>query len=111
MSTVDMSIELNGLLQLKTTKHQLSVPQLVEKILARREGTLTSTGAVSVETGKYTGRSPLDKFIVSDAVSSKTVEWGPVNQPISAQRFDALYKKVLNHLKKQDELFVFNGYA
>ncbi|WP_416046077.1 phosphoenolpyruvate carboxykinase (ATP) [Priestia megaterium] len=111
MSTVDMSIELNGLLQLKTTKHQLSVPQLVEKILARREGTLTSTGAVSVETGKYTGRSPLDKFIVSDAVSSKTVEWGPVNQPISAQRFDALYKKVLTHLKKQDELFVFNGYA
>jgi phosphoenolpyruvate carboxykinase (ATP) len=53
----------------------------------------------------------LDKFIVSDAVSSKTVEWGPVNQPISTQRFDALYKKVLTHLKKQDELFVFNGYA
>ncbi|TYR82068.1 phosphoenolpyruvate carboxykinase (ATP) [Priestia megaterium] len=111
MSTVDMSIKLANLLESKTTHHQLSVPQLVEKILQRHEGTLTSTGAIQVETGKYTGRSPHDKFIVSEPTTSHTVEWGEVNQPFSAERFDALYKKVLDYLKSKDELFVFNGYA
>lgn len=111
MSTVNMSIELANLLESEKVNHQLSVSQLVEKILERQEGVLTSTGAIQVETGKYTGRSPHDKFIVSDSLTSHTVEWGDVNQPFSSERFDALYKKVLEHLKEQNELFVFNGYA
>ncbi|WP_110114196.1 phosphoenolpyruvate carboxykinase (ATP) [Bacillus sp. CGMCC 1.16541] len=111
MSTVDMSIELSELLKLQTIQQNLSVPQLVEKVLQRSEGTLTSTGAVRVETGKYTGRSPEDKFIVEEETTKQLIDWGKVNKPFSAEKFDSLYKKVLAYLKEKDELFVFNGYA
>lgn len=63
MSTVNVQIGLHELLNGSNAQIQLSVPQLVEKVLMRNEGKLTSTGAVSASTGKYTGRSPKDKFI------------------------------------------------
>jgi phosphoenolpyruvate carboxykinase (ATP) len=89
---------------------QLSVPQLVEKVLSRNEGVLTSTGAISVSTGKYTGRSPKDKFIVVEDSTKDKIAWGP-NQPISEESFLQLYDKMLNFLKKQEELFIFKGFA
>ena len=63
------------------------------------------------ETGKYTGRSPKDKYIVEEAISKDKIDWGSVNQPISSEIFDSLYKKVINYLKEKDELFVFKGFA
>ncbi|WP_446686908.1 phosphoenolpyruvate carboxykinase (ATP) [Paracerasibacillus soli] len=89
----------------------LSVPRLIEKILSRREGVLSETGAVQATTGKYTGRSPEDKFIVRDEISEKTVDWGTVNKPIDEHVFLKLLMKVTNHLKEKEELFVFNGFA
>lgn len=89
----------------------LSVPLLVEKILSRGEGILTATGAVRATTGKYTGRSPQDRFIVRDQVSESTVDWGAVNQPIDEETFNKLYNKVVDHLKSKDELFSFKGFA
>src|SRR5690625_315596 len=89
----------------------LSVPLLVEKILSRKEGLLTATGAVRATTGKYTGRSPKDRFIVRDKVSENTVDWGAVNQPIDEASFEKLYKKVVDHLNSKDELFSFKGFA
>ncbi|WP_053367460.1 phosphoenolpyruvate carboxykinase (ATP) [Bacillus sp. FJAT-27245] len=90
---------------------QLSVPELVEKVLSRGEGLLTSTGAISVSTGKYTGRSPEDKFIVEEKSSSGKIDWGPINQPISEEAFSTLYNKVIDYLKQKNEIFVFNGFA
>ncbi|RDU36128.1 phosphoenolpyruvate carboxykinase (ATP) [Neobacillus piezotolerans] len=90
---------------------QLSVPELVEKVLSRGEGLLTSTGAISVSTGKYTGRSPEDKFIVEEKSSSSKIDWGAINQPISENAFSTLYNKVLDYLKQKNEIFVFNGFA
>ncbi|WP_200410782.1 phosphoenolpyruvate carboxykinase (ATP) [Virgibacillus salexigens] len=89
----------------------LTVPQLIERILDREEGMLTATGAVQATTGKYTGRSPRDKFIVSDEVSEKNVDWGTVNQSIEEQVFDKLYRKVINYLQDKKELFQFKGFA
>ena len=89
----------------------LSVPLLVEKILSREEGVLTATGAVQATTGKYTGRSPKDRFIVKDDVSENIVDWGSVNQPLDEASFEKLYQKVINHLKNKDELFSFKGFA
>src|SRR5699024_3739980 len=89
----------------------LSVPLLVEKILFRNEGVLTATGAVQATTGKYTGRSPKDRFIVKDDVSEDIVDWGSVNQPIDEASFDKLYQKVIDHLSEKDELFSFKGFA
>ncbi len=111
MNTVSKSNGLTQLLNGENINHQLSVPQLVEKILQRNEGILTSSGAVRAKTGKYTGRSPQDKFIVEEASSKDKIEWGKVNQPISEESFDRLYGKVLDYLQQKEELFVFNGYA
>lgn len=111
MNSVSISSELNELLKQNNVRVQLSVPQLVEKILKRNEGLLTSTGAVRATTGKYTGRSPKDKYIVEEASTKDKIDWGPVNQPISEEVFDNLYHKVIKYLKEKDEIFLFKGFA
>lgn len=111
MSNVKVQIGLRELINGRNAKVQLSVPQLVEKVIKRGEGQLTSTGAVSVSTGKYTGRSPKDKFIVTEASTVEKMDWGTVNQPISQEHFDKLYTKVLEYLKEKEEIFVFKGFA
>jgi phosphoenolpyruvate carboxykinase (ATP) len=111
MSTVNVQIDLNELLNGRNAQVQLSVPQLVEKVLKREEGKLTTTGAVSVLTGKYTGRSPKDKFIVNEASTADKIDWGTINQPISQQHFENLYTKVLEYLKEKEEIFIFKGFA
>ncbi len=111
MNSVSMSNELTELLNGQNIQEQLSVSQLVEKVLHRNEGALTSTGAVRAETGKYTGRSPEDKFIVDEPSTKDKIAWGPVNQPISSESFEKLYNKVINYLKNKEELFVFKGFA
>lgn len=89
----------------------LSVPSLVEKILARSEAVLSETGAIRATTGKYTGRSPKDKFIVKDEITEKDIDWGSVNQPIEEKYFNQLLEKVIHYLKEKDELFSFKGFA
>jgi phosphoenolpyruvate carboxykinase (ATP) len=111
MTTNMMTAELQEILNNTTVHRNLSVPALVETAVKYGEGMLTSTGALSVTTGKYTGRSPKDKFIVEDSLTKDKVHWGPVNQPFSQEKFDAIYAKVLNHLKTKKELFVFDGFA
>ncbi|PLS14940.1 phosphoenolpyruvate carboxykinase (ATP) [Bacillus sp. M6-12] len=111
MNSVDISNELHQLLSGNNVNVQLSVPQLVEKVLNRKEGVLTSTGAVKAETGKYTGRSPKDKYIVEEASTKNKIDWGSVNQPISEEVFCNLYTKVIQHLQLKDEVFLFRGFA
>ncbi|MFD1739253.1 phosphoenolpyruvate carboxykinase (ATP) [Bacillus salitolerans] len=111
MNSVDVSINLKELLSGQNIYTNLSVPGLVEKVLARHEGELTATGAVRATTGKYTGRSPKDKFIVEEESVKDKIAWGSINQPISVEVFDKLYNKVLQYLKDKDELFVFKGFA
>jgi len=111
MITTKISDDLNNLLSGENIKIQLSVPQLVEKAISRGEAELTSDGAVTARTGKYTGRSPKDKYIVEEASSKDKIDWGSVNRPISSEVFDSLYNKMLTHLKGKDELFVFKGFA
>ncbi|MBM3812037.1 MAG: phosphoenolpyruvate carboxykinase (ATP) [Acidimicrobiia bacterium] len=90
----------------------LGAAQLVEAALTRGEGQLASNGAFVVRTGKFTGRSPKDKFIVRDPSSESTVHWGPVNQAISGDQFDRLLARVQTYFRGM-ELFVqdLNGGA
>ncbi len=88
----------------------LSTASLVEIILERKEGLLSSTGALSVKTGKFTGRSPDDKFIVDDEVTHNSVDWGKVNHPISEEKFDKIYQRMKKHIENRD-LFVFDGFV
>ncbi|WJY27828.1 phosphoenolpyruvate carboxykinase (ATP) [Sporosarcina trichiuri] len=104
----------NGLKELlsgPTVTMQPSVPVLVEKAVSRGEAKLSADGAVTAQTGKYTGRSPKDRYIVEATPSKENIDWGSVNRPISEDHFDSLYHKVLGHLKAKDELFVFKGFA
>jgi phosphoenolpyruvate carboxykinase (ATP) len=90
---------------------QLSVPQLVEEALARGEGELAVNGALVVRTGKYTGRSPGDKFIVDDHATHSQVDWGTVNQPFDSDAFERLEYRVSEYMASLPTQFVFDGFA
>lgn len=60
-------------------KYQLSPAELIDDALLNKEGTLAASGALAVDTGKFTGRSPKDRFIVCDEVTEDQVWWGDVN--------------------------------
>jgi phosphoenolpyruvate carboxykinase (ATP) len=84
----------------------LSVKELIESALARGEGELAANEALVVKTGARTGRSPKDRFIVRDAVTETTVGWNNINQPISPEKFDALWIKASDYLAARSEHFV-----
>jgi phosphoenolpyruvate carboxykinase (ATP) len=88
----------------------LSVPSLIEVAVHRKEGKLSSTGALSVKTGKFTGRSPEDRYIVDDSVTHNTVDWGKVNRSISQEKFEMLFSRMKKYVEGR-EFFVFDGYV
>lgn len=90
-----------------TKKHvDLSIEELVQQALARGEVTLAANGAVQVITGKRTGRSPKDRFIVKEPSSAMNIDWGTVNQPFDLERFKVLWERAEAYLKQQDEYFI-----
>lgn len=99
-----------GIINPTRVYRNLSPAILVEKAIERGEGTLSSTGALVVTTGKYTGRSPEDKFIVDTEAIHDSIAWGKVNKPISKEKFDFIYSKVISYLQNR-EIFVFDGFA
>ncbi len=88
----------------------LSPEELTEATIKKGQGVLSDRGALAIKTGKFTGRSPKDRFIVNDAVTQTTVDWGAVNQPFSSDKFDRLAQKVSAYLSKK-ELYVRDAYA
>ena len=106
-------LEQHGLQGLKTAYWNLGPARLTEQALARGEAQLAANGSLVVRTGKYTGRSPGDRFIVNDESTGSTIDWGPVNQKISPAHFDRLLAKIQAYLKGR-EVFVqdcFGGAA
>ncbi len=89
-----------GYLQLQNThfNYQLSLEELIEVALLRKEGKLTDTGALAVDTGTFTGRSPQDRFIVDDHFTHNTVNWGSVNLKFNSDKFESLYQKMTAYL-------------
>ena len=103
-------LESLGLKNLGQVYWNLSVPQLVEHALVHQEGVLASNGALCVSTGKYTGRSPNDKFIVDEPEIHNEIDWNKVNVPISVEKFDLLYKRMLAYVQGKN-LYIFDGYV
>ena len=83
---------------------------LTELALARGEGSLSRTGALVVKTGKYTGRSANDKFIVDTPSVHENIHWGDVNRPIEQDKFNALWDRAAEYMNGKD-VFVFDGFA
>ena len=88
----------------------LSPQDLVRKTLELGQGVLNDTGALCVNTGKFTGRSPKDKFTVKDALTEDSVDWGDVNIPFTPDAFDKLYDKVSAYMAGK-EVWVRDAYA
>ncbi|MCH2137675.1 MAG: phosphoenolpyruvate carboxykinase (ATP) [Phycisphaerales bacterium] len=100
------------ILQFTTTVHDNCAPaKLVEAALKRGEGVLAANGALAVDTGERTGRSPKDKFLEDTPGVHDTIDWGAVNRPISPENFAALEALAHAHLDKQPELFRFDGWC
>ncbi|RYD96352.1 MAG: phosphoenolpyruvate carboxykinase (ATP) [Sphingobacteriales bacterium] len=88
----------------------LSSEELTKQTIDLKQGVLNSTGALCVNTGKFTGRSPKDKFTVKDAITEQTVDWGDVNIPFEPAAFDKLYDRVVAYLEGK-QLWVRDAYA
>ena len=99
-----------GIVNPKAVYHNLSPAKLVEEALKNGEGILTDKGALAVTTGKYTGRSPKDKFIVDTPAVHDVVAWGNVNVPMEKEKFDAIKAKMQAYLQNK-VLYVFDGFA
>lgn len=91
--------------------YQLGPEDLHEISLKKGMGATASSGALAIDTGEFTGRSPQDRFIVKDDITRDKVWWGPVNIPFEPAGFDALYKKVISYLDAREELYVRDCYA
>ena len=90
--------------------HNLEASLLIEESIMKGEGTLASNGALCVETGEFTGRSPKDRFIVKDEITTDSVWWGEINQEFDPVKFDQLYDKMTQHLSEK-ELYIRDAFA
>lgn len=88
----------------------LTPAELIETCITRGEAHLADNGSLVVKTGKYTGRSPNDKFIVEEPSSKDRIAWGKVNRPLPAARFASLHDRMTRHLSDRD-LFVHDCFA
>ncbi|MDY0189125.1 MAG: phosphoenolpyruvate carboxykinase [Desulfuromonas sp.] len=109
-SQQDISLEQHGITNVSSVKRNLSTPALYEEIIRRDEGHLSHQGPIVVFNSKYTGRSPNDRYIVKAGKSADDIWWGEVNRPFDADKFDALYNRMMAYLQNRD-LYVQDCYA
>jgi phosphoenolpyruvate carboxykinase (ATP) len=98
-----IDLHLKALQNLRTIYWNLYPPELVEHIVRRNEGFLADQGTITVNTGKFTGRSPNDKFIVRYTENRDApIWWGKINQPISPLHSDGIFQKLAAYFQGRD---------
>ena len=107
--TKTISLKKNGINH-SNIHYQLSSEELHDITIEKDMGVLSSLGAIAVNTGEFTGRSPMDRFIVKDEITKEKVWWGDINIPFDSDKFDTLHTKVIAYLNEK-ELFVRDAYA
>ncbi|MDQ3378426.1 MAG: phosphoenolpyruvate carboxykinase (ATP), partial [Actinomycetota bacterium] len=106
------SLERFGVENLGAVHENLPPARLVEASVRRREGMISEpSGALVVRTGKRTGRSPKDRFIVEDDLTRDAVDWGAVNKPFSSEAFGTLLEKAARHVENLEEVYVVDAHA
>lgn len=108
-SNTDLKDDL-GLQHLDTVFWNLSPAELVEHTILLEEGVLADSGALTVNTGKFTGRSPKDRFIVCDDITRDTVWWGDINMKFEPAKFDALFDRMKAYLTGKN-VYVRDSYV
>jgi phosphoenolpyruvate carboxykinase (ATP) len=91
-----------GLILAKKVHYQLSPEELTEQTLQRNEGALNNTGALVINTGEFTGRSPKEKFTVIDTLTEDVINWNEFNQPIEPLYFELMYDKMMDYLSDKE---------
>ncbi|AWB09828.1 phosphoenolpyruvate carboxykinase (ATP) [Thermodesulfobium acidiphilum] len=92
----------------RSIKKNLSVPELIELAIKNGEGVLSSDGSLCVRTGKFTGRSPNDRFIVYDDITKDTVDWGKINLPLPEENYKIIKSKASAYMQNKD-ILEFSG--
>ncbi len=110
MKSDSASLEALGLQHVANAYWNLSPAELVEETILLEQGVLTDTGALAVDTGKFTGRSPKDKFIVCDEKTENAVWWGDINIKFDPAKFDKLYDRVCAYLGGKD-IYIRDSFA
>ncbi len=110
IKNTNASLKALGIEKVKAEHWNLSPEALVQEAIRRGQGFLTDSGAIAVETGEFTGRSPQDRFIVEDPATRDTVDWGPVNKPIEDKYFQQLKGKIIRYFEDK-EVFVRDAYV
>ncbi len=90
--------------------YQVSPEELIRQAVSKGEGVLSDTGALVIDTGEFTGRSPKDRFIVKDELTNNTIDWNEFNIPIEEKYFNRLYKKMMDYLGDK-KLWIRDCYA
>jgi len=108
-TTKSISLEKYGINN-ATAHYQLSPQELHQITLDNNQGVESASGALAVNTGEFTGRSPKDRFLVMDEETKDKVWWGDINIPFDSEKFDALYDKVVDYLSEK-EIYVRDSYA
>lgn len=103
-------LETHGIRNAANVYWNLPPARLYEEAVKRGEAVIAPGGPLVAETGRFTGRSPKDKFTVREASSEADIWWGEVNRPISQGSFERLFDKARAFVEGRD-LFVFDGYA
>lgn len=96
------ALEEYGLVNLRNIYWNLSPAVLVEHALARKEGILAANGAFAATTGSHTGRSPKDKFVVSNAELAQKIWWGENNHPMTTETFEVVRRSLADYLQQRD---------
>ncbi len=99
-----------GLSKVGDAYWNLEPAELVEHAIVNGQGVFANSGALAIDTGEFTGRSPKDKFTVKDAKTEPTVWWGDVNIPMASDKFDRLHDKMVAYLMGRD-VYVKDTYA
>lgn len=100
-----------GLRSSHTIHYQLPPDELIADTLRIGEGILSNTGALVINTGEFTGRSPKDKFIVKDEITTDTVNWNEFNIPLPESYFHNIFNKITDYLNKRPEIWIRDAYA
>ncbi|MCO4822725.1 MAG: phosphoenolpyruvate carboxykinase (ATP) [Flavobacteriaceae bacterium] len=108
-SAKTISLDQYGIKNAKVN-YQLTPDQLHDITISKQQGITASSGALAVNTGEFTGRSPKDRFIVKDEVTKDRVWWGDINIPFDIDKFDKLYNKITGYLSNK-EVFTRDCYA
>src|SRR5947209_3657880 len=106
----DAAAVVDTLIKSNKTHHNLRSGSLVEHSIRRGESQLADNGALAAYTGKFTGRTPKDKFTVKDPVTTDKVNWGEVNHAFDPEKFDILFDRVVDFLRGR-ELYVQDLFA